>query len=288
MIRAVAGSIVFTAPMKTRMLGVAAFAWCLAVPAYGQSSDHVAMNSPSCPAQGKKADGSAIKKTSDAGLRNQAKRHLPAGSSPLLVDVADFKTLQQDTDTLTHIDSTKHKATFEPTRTLLQHLAVSKGTVSEGDFVSVSGFLHRAMDGSSEETVNCAGKDGLDTHMNVNAVQPVGTTFDEWSGIVVEAIPQAALPGFTKAQHDAVVAALAAVRDAKLPVLAIGALTYDNEHLVNGDKAHPNKGNPMRMSLWEIHPVTQLFVCPAGETCDPSTPASKWESLKDWRTKNPH
>jgi len=270
------------------MLAVAAFASCFAVPAYGQSADHVAMNSPSCPAQGKKADGSAISKTSDAGLLNQAKRHLPAGSSPLLLDVADFKTLQQDIDTLRHIDSTKHEAKFERTREQLQHLATSKEAVSEGDLVSVSGFLHHAMDGADDETVNCGGRDGKDTHLNVNAAQPVGTTFDEWSGIVVEVIPQAPLPGWTKAQHDAARDALQAVRDAKLPVLAVGALTYDNEHLVNGDKTHPNGSNPKRMSLWEIHPVTQLFVCPAGEMCDPATPGAKWESLRDWRTKHPH
>ena len=56
---------------------------------------------------------------------------------------------------------------------------ILKGAVSEGDLVSVSGFLHRAMDGSSEETVNCGGKDGLDTHMNVNAAQPVFIDFSE-------------------------------------------------------------------------------------------------------------
>jgi hypothetical protein len=84
------------------------------------------------------------------------------------------------------------------------------------------------------------------------------------------------------------VSALQAVRDAKLPVLAIGGLTYDNEHLVNSDKNHPNGTNPKRMSLWEIHPTLQCFVCAATETCDPATPTSKWQTLKDWRTNNPH
>jgi hypothetical protein len=38
-------------------------------------------------------------------------------------------------------------------------------------------------------------------------------------------------------------------------VLVIGGLTYDNDHSVNADPQHPKRGQPKRLSLWEIHPV---------------------------------
>jgi hypothetical protein len=124
------------------------------------------MNNKSCPPWGKTSSGGKISKTSDAGLRNLAKRHLPGGTSPTSVEVAEFKTLQQDIDALTHADAATKKTAFTPTRTLLQQLSTSHSTLSEGDLVGVSGFLHRAENGSAAETVNCGGADGRDIHLN--------------------------------------------------------------------------------------------------------------------------
>ena len=70
-------------------------------------------------------------------------------------------------------------------------------------------------------------------------------------------------------------------------MLAIGLLTYDNGHQVNADKNHPRGRNPKRISLWELHPIIEFYVCPKFETCDPETPNSKWQSLKEWRSVNP-
>jgi len=67
--------------------------------------------------------------------------------------------------------------------------------------------------------------------------------------------------------------------------LTVGGLTYDNEHLVNADAAHNNQGQPARMSLWEIHPVTEFFVCDSG-SCDPAR-HSDWMTLTDWANKHP-
>jgi hypothetical protein len=167
--------------MTKALAYLAAFALCVATRAYSQSSDHIAMNNKSCPPWGKTPSGGKISKTSDAGLRNLAKRHLPGGTSPTSVEVAEFKTLQQDIDALTHADAATKKTAFTPTRTLLQQLSTSHSTLSEGDLVGVSGFLHRAENGSAAETVNCGGADGRDIHVNINATKS-GTTFDEWNG----------------------------------------------------------------------------------------------------------
>jgi hypothetical protein len=70
-------------------------------------------------------------------------------------------------------------------------------------------------------------------------------------------------------------------------MLAIGSLTYDNEHQVNADKTHPRGTNPKRVSLWEVHPVLEFYVCPANATCDPQTPTAQWQTLRAWRDHHP-
>jgi hypothetical protein len=69
-------------------------------------------------------------------------------------------------------------------------------------------------------------------------------------------------------------------------VLVIGGLTYDNEHFVNDNPASPKSGQPKRFSLWEVHPITAFYVCPAGDGCDPGQ-LGQWMSLADWATAHP-
>ena len=67
------------------------------------------------------------------------------------------------------------------------------------------------------------------------------------------------------------------------PVLIRGQLFYDNKHQVNGDAEHDN-GEPKRFTLWEIHPVTEFWVCiRADKKCGNSLAKSKdWKALKDF------
>jgi uncharacterized protein YgiM (DUF1202 family) len=119
----------------------------------------------------------------DGGLRNRAKRFMAKGDVvPLTVN--QFKQLQAKTDT----DAVNHKHTRDTLS--LTNKTVGTVTVSEGDHVSVAGFLNSAADGSEEEMVNCktanATKDGHDLHINIGP-EPNG---NEFAGIVVEMIPQ--------------------------------------------------------------------------------------------------
>lgn len=66
---------------------------------------------------------------------------------------------------------------------------------------------------------------------------------------------------------------------------AVGSLTYDNEHFVNDNPASPKSGQPKRFALWEIHPITAFYVCPAGDGCDPN--AGQWVTLTDWAKAHP-
>jgi hypothetical protein len=237
-----------------------------------------AVDNPSCPAEGTSHRTGDAKK--DDELRNRAKRFVAKQTAAVMLAVPDSEALQADTDP----DAADHIHKQLPRNLTNKHAGTH--IVSEGDRVSVTGFLHRAEEDSAAESVNCAGVDGRDIHLNIGATAP-HPTFNEWAGIVVEVIPQVPLPGWTQQQHSAVLSALKAVRDDKLPVLAVGSLTYDNEHQVNSDKNHPRGTNPKRISLWEVRPVLEFYVCPQSATCDPTTPNAKWETLKEWKAKQP-
>src|ERR1041384_3206715 len=144
---------------------------------------------------------------SDEGLRNEAKRHVPAAGTPRTLTLDDFARLQRDVG-----DASAHKTPFTPQRAALtQRLPRPAGWDA--------GTLNR-------------------------------------------------------------------INDEGLPVLVVGGLTYDNEHLVNKDKTHIKSGQPKRMSLWEIHPITEFYVCVDAHGCDPAV-HDQWIALADWADANP-
>jgi hypothetical protein len=252
----------------------AALVLCLVSPVLAQSPGSFAVDKASCPPTGSDKNGVALKKTSDGGLRNMAKRHVPAGQAPKTLDLADFEMLQADVSQKTGVDAAQKKSLFAPTREALQHVNTAHGPVSEGDLVQVAVHVTIARD-EHPESVNCAGTDGMDIHLSLG---PQGAT--EYRGIVGEIIPQLPKP----AGWDS--ATLNRLHAAQLSVLVVGGLTYDNEHLVNGDPNHKKAGQPARMSLWEVHPITEFYVCESG-SCDPAQ-HSQWTTLIDWARKHPH
>jgi hypothetical protein len=55
--------------------------------------------------------------------------------------------------------------------------------------------------------------------------------------------------------------------------------------MVNNDPNHPIGGQPKRVSLWEVHPITKFFVCTkAGNNCSVSSTgaSSGWKRLEDF------
>jgi len=223
-----------------------------------------------CPAVGTHVVNGSVtpfSDTSDGGLRNLAKRHIPVGAAPKTLDLFAFHMLQDDVNSR-FADAHTTKTQFHGNRLDLMNRPTPDATVSEGDLVQLAAYLTDVR-AQGAESVNCAGNDGTDIHLNVGAKNST-----EWKGVVVEMIPQLARP----VGWDA--ATLRKVRDAKVEVLVVGGLTYDNEHLVNDDASHPNGTQPKRFSLWEIHPITQFYVCPA-TTCDPANHA-EWITLTAW------
>jgi hypothetical protein len=151
-------------------------------------------------------------------------------------------------------------------RDQLVALHVPGGTFGEGTGVRLVGFI--APDNGSPssgaheggiESVNCrlTKPEERDVHVPVVA-SPEHT---ECEGVVVEPIPQ------LRAEHPSwATGPLRQLAQQKKLVMFVGPLFWDNEHKVNPDCGHPRTGQPRRMSLWEIHPVTELYVCDSG-TC---------------------
>lgn len=200
------------------------------------------------------------------GLANQLKRRIPSSSTPTLLTFDDFQVLQQQADNLVG----ENKELSADDRAKLTNLTAGNGQVSEGDVVSIVGYLVGVPHPNTRESVNCnlKGEQNNDFHIPISN-DPDNTDFQ---GIVVEMIPQSRPDTWTLAN-------LTQVENSRQLVMVTGALFYDNFHLVNGDPSSPKKGQPHRFSLWEGHPLTQFVVCTKTDnSCDPSQ-AGDWTAL---------
>jgi hypothetical protein len=221
----------------------------------GQASPPCAVDLDSCPDNGCAEPG-----TPDA-LVNQGKRRIPPAGTPVRLTLDDVERLQSQADQLVG----QKVALDQPARDRLQDLDLksSDELVSEGDLVEVVGYViglpHRPK-ASGPESVNCRlpGADNNDYNIPL-ARHPEDTEFE---GIVVEMIPQDRLDAWT-------VGKLRRIAREGRPVVVRGQLFYDNLHEVNDDPDNVKGGQPKRFALWEVHPITEVYVCvTASKKCD--------------------
>lgn len=236
-----------------------------AVPAVAEATKE-ACHKPlsSCP-----ASGCENNPNSDHALLNEQKRlEPPSGGKPVLLTLEDFQHLQVLADDRVG----QGQPLTADDRNRLKDLDTSTGKISEGAVVQIVAYL---ADGpgdpraSSGESVNCrlSGQANNDFHIPVVAAVD-GTEYD---GIVTEMIPQARRVTWTLPN-------LKKVKAAKHQVLITGLLLYDNMHVVNDDPDSTSK-QPKRISLWEIHRITEFKVCAkATGICDTHS-QSGWQPL---------
>ena len=218
-----------------------------------------------CPARGCAKEGSWEAEA------NALKRTRPdGGSAPVLLTFDDLKSLQRVADEKVGegpYDLTPHG--YQK----LTDLTVSGGSISEGDRVRVVAYIAKGQDGlhvnKAGESVNCNLRKPFDNDFHIPIVAAPGDT--EFQGIVAEMIPQARPSAWT-------IDALKDIQAKGTQVLVEGGLSYDKVHYVSDDPDHPFKDEPDRMSLWEIHPITDFLVC-RRDHCDP-TRQSDWTSLE--------
>ncbi|HET7440530.1 MAG TPA: SH3 domain-containing protein [Terriglobales bacterium] len=200
------------------------------------------------------------------GIMNQLKQTVPSSTTATVLTFDDFASLQQQA----HNTVGEDRELTADDRAQLKGLTVTNGQVSEGDLVSLLGYLVGTPHPNTGESVNCnlKGEPNNDYHIPFSN-DPNNSDFQ---GIVVEMIPQnrpAAwnLGNLTQAESN------------QQLVMVTGGLFYDNLHKVNADPSNPERGQPHRFALWEIHPITQFMVCTkADNTCDP-TQAGDWAAL---------
>jgi hypothetical protein len=219
-------------------------------------------------------DGCAVPGTPDA-LLNRTKRAIPPNGSPTKLTLDDFFVLQDRASSLVgqNLDLDANA------RGLLRGLEVAStdGNVSEGDLVEIAGYvtgLPTRPKASGAESVNCRLSGPLNNDFHIPLVSDADGT--EFEGIVVEMIPQGRDKEWTTRKLKRI------AKESRL-VIVRGQLFYDNEHRVNDDPDNVLGGEPKRTSLWEIHPVTEFFVCmTASKKCGShNVNTQQWMRLED-------
>lgn len=212
-------------------------------------------------------------------LTNTRKRTFPPTTAPIKVlTFEDLDLLQALTDSKL-IPQGEHLTAAQ--RKQLTNFTIGTQTISEGDHIAVTGFVasDRIISCGGAESVNCGHKNAHDapdtepcTRTDIHV--PIVATVEgrQIQSFVSEPIPQG--PN-VKLWTPAV---FTTAKTAGKRLLIRGGLFYDSIHIVN-TREDPSS-QPKRFTLWEIHPITAVFVCKrADNNCDPET-AADWDPLK--------
>lgn len=223
-----------------------------------------------CPPRGCYATGTP------GALFNEAKRRLPIGVSPVLISFSDLRRMQREVGNRLR-EKSQNKTLSADDRQKLKNIRVTNGIIGESALVKIVGFIPvvgNGLKGGSVETVNCKFKEVHQRDIHIPLTAQSGLT--EFQGIVIEMIPQNRPVGWTLQK-------LRKVQRDRKKVMVSGGLFYDNEHAVNDDPARPLPGHSKRFTIWEIHPVTQFFVCSrADNSCSP-TNLNGWVELSNYQ-----
>jgi hypothetical protein len=214
-------------------------------------------------------------------LKNQAPGPTLASTADL--GQADFKTLETKIPTGL---GTGHQA----------KLATKLADIGQGNVVTVIAYLYFVEDTgkgsggkpSPGETCNCRLQlpDSYDYHIGLgfdpalaaqirqNKPQPVPgqpTTMDKTS-VVAEMTPHTRAPKWTFDRVNSLQGQ---------QVKVVGQLMIDNIHMKTSDDCGLSGATATcwRSTVWEVHPVTQFYICNLSTACDKSSPDSAWTAL---------
>jgi hypothetical protein len=166
----------------------------------------------------------------------------------------------------------------------------------EGNIHAVVGFLYFVENTAITsqhrgETCNCQLRknDSFDFHLGIGfdpalaqeiknnppVHDPKNPRAAEQTSVVAEMTPHTRDPKWTVVRLN---------RQRGKKVKVVGQLMLDNVHANTSDDCEFSDeadGSCWRASAWEIHPVTQFFVCKTGKTCGSDSPDSDWVRLED-------
>jgi hypothetical protein len=224
-----------------------------------------------CPVGGCAELGNTTGQPTPHQLMNIAKNNFCATNRAAAVSYQDFVNLQQAGDKLKAAAPAWWTGLLPSDRTMLPKVASSGGgssqKVGEGTKVVFVGFIREAKydDTETGEDVNCKiGGKGLvgttdnDIHISIGLTQLTGTpatTAERCQSLTAEMSPH-----FRPAIWEKIVTPSFGQVFKTHPVRITGTLMMDAEHVpcVNGTI---RSGNPVRISVWEIHPVYAIDIC---------------------------
>ncbi|MEP6637526.1 MAG: SH3 domain-containing protein [Acidobacteriota bacterium] len=252
--------------VSARDLAIPEAAMHAAAPTAAAAAPACASDIGACNAQGCAADDS------DKALFNKAKNHLPSGTRSISISFPDLRSLQRQADRLVE----QGTGLSQEQRDSLGGLSVANGRAGEGKFVRLVGFIANGLDphANTGESVNCNLRNQVSNDFHIPIALRASDT--EFQGIVVEMIPHERPETWTLDR-------LKKVKRQALRVMVVGGLFYDNDHVVNADPTDNLGGQPKRFALWEVHPITQFFVCRrAGNACS-AADVRQWTKLEDFQ-----
>lgn len=166
--------------------------------------------------------------------------------------------------------------------------------LGEGRLVRIKAFLYEAhhADLGSGESVNCNGANAPENDVHIALVEQASS--QECESVTAEISPHFRPDTWSVIGDDETYSPGSRMYtpnpaiEAKLkghPFRITGQLFFDASHKVCPCGAKCS-GEPVRASLWEIHPVYAIEVCAAGTPCDESRDAD-WVAFDKWWAGNP-
>lgn len=216
-----------------------------------------------CPAGGSDAGPSG---NAPHRLQNEAKNNFCATGKPQPVTLDAFEHLQTVVNNMKDL-KWGEAVSLPPDRSVLRNLKVIDGgrslTLGEGTKVSFVGFVLAAehADVGTGEDVNCnkPGNENNDIHISLLGTPPPATS-PVPDSIRCRAVTAEISPHYRPAAWDKFDSAKSLKALRARPVRITGPLLFDAAHrpCENGT---PSGKNPVRISVWEIHPVYAIDVC---------------------------
>jgi hypothetical protein len=159
--------------------------------------------------------------------------------------------------------------------------------MGEGNIYALTGYLY-AVQPSGAESSNCelTGPDDIDFHILVgfdpaaaHSLAGGQLTKKQQGALKAQAVVVEMTPHTRAQSHPAWDDTLVAGYVGR-QVKVVGQLTVDNEHRVPKDDCGlaAHKATCWRRTVWELHPVTQVYICTA-EPCESAS--AHWVKLED-------
>ena len=198
-------------------------------------------------------------------LQNEAKNDFCATGDPVPVNLNVFVALQTAVNKMKNLPWGEGEK-LPPDRSLLHNLKITDAgrslTLGEGTKVVFVGYVMDAKHDDVEkgEDVNCKtrGNEFNDIHISLSATPvPAGKLSN---AVRCKAITAEISPHFRPAAWDKFDAAVNTKVFKTRPVRLTGTLLFDAAHRPCA-KGTPIPGNPVRISIWEIHPIYAIDVC---------------------------